>query len=254
MPSEVGWLAREGPPPVDATARFLELYAAPPAIDAPVLLVPGIFTGLYPAYLRRIGRVLRARTIPIDRQGTLESNAQAIRDAVLGEPGPVVLLGQSKGPLDIHAALVLHPEIAPRVRAFVSVQAPFAGTPLATDPKGSLLLRRLAPAAFFQMAYEQRRQFLRAHPPLPPVSTVALATSCSRAGLFLENTRRYLAQKYGAESDGFVPTVDEQIPGARLVTLRGLDHAALALPWMRPRAPYEAGRVALALVALALRA
>lgn len=252
MPSECGWLRREAAPPIDATARFLELYAQAPRPEARVLLVRGIFTRLYPAYLRRIRRALRADLIPLDAEGTLAENAAAIRDAVLREPAPVVLLGHSKGPLDIHAALALHPEIAPRVRAFVSVQAPFGGTPLATEPGRSPLLRRLAPGAFFQMAYPQRRAFLRAHPPLPPVPTVALATSCARAGLFLEKARRHLAEECGAESDGFVPTADAAIPGARLVTLRGLDHAALALSWLRPRAPYEAGRVACALVALAL--
>ena len=254
MPSEVGWLLREAPPPVDATARFLELYARPPRrSEARVLLVPGIFTRFYPAYLRRIRRALAGELIPIDTEGTLTENAAAIRDAVLRAPAPVVLLGQSKGPLDIHAALALHPEIVPRVRAFVSLQAPFGGTPLAADPQTSRLLRRLAPKSFFQMAYQQRRAFLRAVPPLPPVPTVALATSCAQAGFLLEKTREYLATKYGAESDGFVPTADESIPGALLVTLRGLDHAALALPWMRPRAPWEAGRVAQALVALALQ-
>ena len=256
MPSEVGWLLREAPPPIDATTRFLELYARPPRIGARVLLVPGIFTRFYPAYLRCVRRALGGEVIPIDTEGTLIANAAAIRDAVLRaaapEAAPVVLVGQSKGPLDIHAALALHPEIVPRVRAFVSLQAPFGGTPLATDPASSQLLRRLAPQAFFQMAYQQRRDFLRAHSPVLKVPTVALATSCARAGLLLEKTRQYLSSKYGAESDGFVPTADQSIPGARLVTLRGLDHAAVALPWMRPRAPYQAGRVALALVALAL--
>ena len=35
----VGWMARELPPPVDVTARFLELYERPPRIAEPVLLV-----------------------------------------------------------------------------------------------------------------------------------------------------------------------------------------------------------------------
>ena len=254
MPSDVGWLLREQPAPIDATAEFLKLYESPPVPAAPVLLVPGIFTDFYPAYLKAVRRGLGARKIDIDTQGTMAGNAARIRDAVLREPVPVVLVGHSKGPLDIHAALVLHPEIVPRVRAFVSLQAPWAGTPLATDPKRSRILRRLAPAAFFQMSYDQRKLFLRDHPEVPPVPTVALATSARRAGFLLEKTRRYIEEQYGAESDGFVPTVDEQIPGARLVLLRGMDHAAVALSWMRPRAPYAPGRMARAVVALALRA
>ena len=102
------------------------------------------------------------------------------------------------------------------------------------------------------MGYPQRQEFLRGHSPVPPVPTVALAATCQRAGLFLEKTRRYLAERHGTASDGFVPAADAQIPGTRLVRLSGLDHAALALRWLRPLSPWEPGRVAAALVALAL--
>ena len=246
MQAEIGWLLRESPPPVDVTARFLEIYSSPPEPAVPVLLVPGIFTGIYPAYLRSIRRALRAREIEIDTaHGKLRDNAARIRDAVKKEPQPVVLLGQSKGPLDIHAAIALYPEIAANVRAFVSVQAPFAGTPLAERRS---VLRRLAPEAYFEMSYEQRREFLRAHPGLPLVPTVALATFTARAGFPLEHTRRFIE----GPNDGFVPLLDAQIPGAKLVVLDGVDHAALALPWLRPFRRYEPGRVAQALIAIAL--
>ena len=47
-----------------------------------------------------------------------------------------------------------------------------------------------------------------------------------------------------------VPLPDAQIPGASLVVLDGVDHAALALPWLRPFRRYDPGRVAKALIAL----
>ena len=229
MPSTPGWLLREGPAPVEATARFHQLYAARVRSRAPVLLVGGIFTDRYPWYLRSVRRALRARELPIDTQGSVRDNAAAIRDAVLREPEPVVLMGHSKGPLDIHAALRLHPAMVPRVRAFVSLQAPFAGTPLATDAEARPLVRKLAPDSFFEMGYQERRSFLLAHPPSSPVPTVALATFTPRARWPLETTRRYIARRYGVPSDGFVPFADAQIPGARLVALEGVDHATLAL-------------------------
>ena len=259
----VGWMARELPPPVDVTARFLELYERPPGIAEPVLLVAGIFTQYYPGYLRRVRRALRAREVPIDTEQTMAANARTIRDRVLRERRPVVLFGQSKGPLDIHAALSLHPEIVPKVRALVSVQAPFGGTPLASDAEAAPLARGLirgvvggllrgSPRAYFEMGYAQRRQFLARHPALAAVPTVALASVTSRAGLFLEKTRRYISDTYGVANDGFVPLQDAHIPGARLVRLEGMDHASIALRWLRPRAPFEPGRVARALVALAV--
>ena len=260
--SHVGWMWREAPPPIDATARFLELYAAPRAIHSPVLLVGGIFTERYPGYLTRIRRAVGASEIPIDTDQDVARNAATIRDAVLAAPERVVLVGQSKGPLDIHAALSLHPEIVPHVRAFVSIQAPFGGTPLATDAEASRAARWLVggvvggmfrgtPRAYFDMGYGARRAFLARFPAPVPVPTVALATWTARPGLFLHSTHRYLS-RYGVRTDGFVLLPDAHVPGARLVTLEGLDHASLALRWLRPRARFEAGRVAQALVALAL--
>ena len=261
--AHLGWMGRELPPPLDVTSRFRELYAKPPRIDVPVLLVAGIFTQYYPGYLRRVRRALRASELPIDTEQPVATNARAIRDRVLRERRPVVLLGQSKGPLDIHAALSLHPEIIANVRAFVSVQAPFGGTPLASDAEAAPLARGLvrgivggllhgSPRAYFDMGYAQRRQFLARHPPLSRVPTLALASVTARAGLFLEKTRQYIAATYGAANDGFVPFADAHIPGARLVRLDGMDHASIALRWLRPRAPFEPGRVARALVTLAL--
>src|SRR5919204_4235410 len=259
----VGWMVRELSPPLDVTSRFLELYANPPSVGVAVLLVAGVFTQYYPGYLRRVRRALHASELPIDTEETTATNARAIRDRVLHEPRPVVLLGQSKGPLDIHAALSLHPEIIPKVRAFVSVQAPFGGTPLASDAEAAPLLRGLlrgvvggllrgSPRAYFEMGYSQRRQFLARHPALAAVPTVALASTTAHAGLFLEKTRRYIAETYGVANDGFVPLQDAHIPGARLVRLDGMDHASIALRWLRPRAPFDPGRVAQALVALAV--
>ena len=252
MPSSPGWLLRQGPPPADVTPQFEALYRQSARVPARVLLVPGIFTDRYPAYLRRVRRALGAERLPIDTQGTVRENALAIRDALARETEPVVLLGHSKGPIDIHAALFLFPETRAKVRAFISLQAPFAGTPLATDAKARALLRAAAPKSFFEMGYDERRAFLADHSTVPPVPAVAVATFTGRAGWPLERTRRYIDSEYGEPSDGFVPFVDAQIPGARLVALPGVDHAALALPWMRPFARLDVGRAACALVALAL--
>src|SRR5437660_8126687 len=100
MPSEVGWLARAAPPPIDATSRFHQLSANPGRLseDLEVWLVPGIFTERYPAYLRRIRKHLGARVVPIDTDASMLTNAKVIRDTVLQRARPVALIGHSKGP------------------------------------------------------------------------------------------------------------------------------------------------------------
>ena len=71
-------------------------------------------------------------------------NAKQIRDAIIeaSKDGKQVLrVGQSKGGVDITAALALYPELKPHVRAVVSMQAPYGGTPIASDGAAALVAK-----------------------------------------------------------------------------------------------------------------
>lgn len=276
---DIGWLARRRPAGPDVTARFLELYADAEQGPLPVsradrrhviLFVPGIFTERYPFYFHANIRHLRkrgfdVRRVEIDTDETVAVNAEVIHDSIQGvarEGRRVILIGHSKGPLDIAAALALYPGMAPWVRAFVSMQAAYAGTPLASDLEASPLLRSLvsgiirrmlhgAPQAYWDLSYKARQRLLSEHPALPNVPIVSLVTSTDAAWGPLEQTRRYMAERYGVETDGFVPVWDAAIPGSRVVHLRGVDHAGPALLGVG-NSPYRAGSLTEALVALAL--
>jgi hypothetical protein len=270
-----GWLARGAAPPIDQTKTFLQLYSearrgrsrlrealGPDAI----VLVPGLFTERYPFYLARARRRLRqlgiaVRTAPIDTDQTARRNAETIRRTIretAKDGRRCLLLGHSKGPIDAHAALELDPDLARHVRAFVSLQAPFAGTPLATDAARSARWQKVmsavvgglfrgSPRAFFELSYEARAE---ARPAPLPVDAVCLVTSTSRAGPVLEWTRRYIESRHGAPSDGFVPPIDAWLPGSRVVHLTAVDHGGLALPFCRSLFEPEATVEALATLAL----
>ena len=83
----------------------------------------------------------------------MASGGEIARDALAAF---VVELFGVEGEAEDERVFVGPPEA--NVRAFVSVQAPFAGTPLA-DRRS--LLRSLAPEAFFEMSYPERQAFLR---------------------------------------------------------------------------------------------
>jgi len=272
-----GWLARTARPPIDETARFLQLYAEARrgrsrlrevlGRDA-IVLVPGLFTERYPFYLARARkRLLRlgaeVRVSPIDTDQTARRNAETIRKTILeaasGGRRRCLVVGHSKGPLDAQAALALDPDLARHVRALLSLQAPFAGTPLAGDAARSRGWRRLvsavvgglfrgSPRAFFELSYEARAE---AGTAAASVNAVCLVTSTARAGPLLERTRRYIESHTGAPSDGFVPPVDAWLPGSRVVHLMGVDHGGLALPFCRSLFEPEAAVEALATLALA---
>lgn len=277
MNAATGWLVRGAPRPHDVTPSFFALYAearggrgrlARIAGRDAIIVVPGLFTERYPFYLRRAAARLRSLGLdvswaPIDTDMTAVHNAKAVRDAIRAvarEGRRAILIGHSKGPNDVAAALSLHPDLAPSVRALVSLQAPYAGTPLADEAHGSRFWRtavgtvvgglfRGSARAFWELRYDERRQFIDAHP-LPPVRMLSLVTTTARAGPVLERTRRLIAERHGSPSDGFVPPLDAYIPGSRLVHLNGVDHGGLALPLCKSL--FEPGRTVEALVATAL--
>jgi triacylglycerol lipase len=275
-----GWLKKVPPPTVDGTPRFLALNAAakagkntlpPDAKNYTYLMVGGLFTDHYRGYMTGNLKSLKdagldARKVAIDTDKDVETNAKVIRDAILeaSKNGKqVVLSGQSKGGVDIAAAMALYPELKAHVRAVVSMQAPYGGTPIASDIANCRQLREVAstvitrlldgdPRALTDLSYKVRQEFVAAHPYPSDVPTVSLATSRNSHTSLLKSTEDYLLHRYGLKSDGLVVDVDAEIPGSTVVRLEDMDHTQsvmAAAPGMRT---YDPGDVTTALVAQAL--
>lgn len=278
--ANAGWSKRAGPPSRDESARFQGVYAAvkagknvlpPEAKDHTYLMVGGLFTERYPGYMqantdRLRQRGLDARRVPIDTDASVEANAKAIRDAVLAAAQggrQVVLVGQSKGGVDVAAALALYPELKPHVRAVVAMQAPYGGTPIASDIGQSGNVRQFVervvrdvfrgdPAALADLSYEARRRFVEAHPYPTDIPTVSLATSRRSWGSVLLAPTDYLWRRYGLKSDGLVPADDAEIPGSRVVRVDDMDHAESVIQGVPGFSRHRPAEVTEALVALAL--
>lgn len=276
-----GWLQREGlPPTTDVTSRFKQLMgpgkAGPAQLPAEAnqhvyLMVGGLFTNQYPGYMDANtnalkGKGLDTRRVAINTESGVEANAATIRDAIMSatqDGRKVVLVGQSKGGVDVTAALALYPELKGRVRAVVSMQAPYGGTPVSSDlnncPELKPLLNRVVGGlmkgdakSLSDLSYESRREFVGQHPYPTDIPTVSLATSRRSIKSVVDATAGYLQQRYGLASDGLVPRADAEIPGSRVVRLDDMDHAESVMKGVRGFANYQPEGVTLSLVALAL--
>jgi hypothetical protein len=279
---EIGWLLAKPPPTTDVSAEFKQIHASlrasgesplpKEAADHVYLLVPGLFTERYPGYLgdnlqRLKERGLDAKTVSIDTDASVLANAKAVRDAVLeasAKGKQVVLLGHSKGGVDLSAALSLYPELKPLVRAVVMMQSPIGGTPIASDiekcPELRPLVHRLIrglfrgdPAALADLSYSARRAFIEKHPYPGDIPTVCLASSTKSPLSLTAASSGYLRQRYGADSDGLVVVKDAVHPGARVVTLDDLDHAGPAMRGPDGLCTYRPADLTEALIALALK-
>jgi pimeloyl-ACP methyl ester carboxylesterase len=275
---KAGWATREGAPTTDGTPQFEKLYAQakagantlpPDAKDCVYLSVEGLYGNAIPGYmdpndakLRSLG--LDVRALKLDTGAGVATNAQTVRQAILEASASgkqVVLIGHSKGGVDSTAALALYPELRSHVRAVVTMQSPYGGTPIASDivecPELHTLVDGLAgdllgasPASLKDLTYEARMAFVRAHPYPSDLPTVSMGSSRLSPLSVLGAGEAYLSGRYHLPSDGLVPVADAAIPGSQVVTLKNMDHADSSLDM--PFDAWDPGALTEALVTMAL--
>jgi hypothetical protein len=193
------------------------------------------------ARLRAAGANVRMIVVS-GRSGTAH-NARQIAEAITALPIDddrwVVLVGYSKGGLDILRLLVDFPELAARVDAVIGVATPLYGTPLAEmaapayaalganmphdkcPPGDGEVIASLTPAA--------AAQWLAANPLPAGVRFYSLAAFTTR-----EHVGRALAPFWkhlggpGVRNDGQVVATDAIIPGSTLLGYANADHWGIA--------------------------
>lgn len=258
---------------IDVTPRFerfivdgrIDGVAAERAIDgvqaalrgARVVIVPSYLVDLIrPAmslglvdYFADQRRWLGSRGIetvlaPMDTEASAASNGRGLAKFIAASDTPLCIVSHSKGGLDTLVALsVLDIEDLQRIRCWIALQAPFAGSPLA-DVTTHLWLARSAiylflyalggsPRSLDDMRADVRRQtpivadeaILRV---VRYVPTLAVAAHLPRSAGFwphshFEPTGNLMVDE-GIDSDGVVPVGSAILPHARYVVLDGFDH------------------------------
>jgi hypothetical protein len=247
-----------------------EAGARPAATDLPpipperyrVVLVTGAFGDCAWRHMlpfdAAIGR-LRARGVAVDAvmaggRSSAEHNARQIADAVeaIDSPLPLILVGYSKGVVDILQFLATYPEPARRVAAVIGFAGPVFGSPLAVEAGD--LYRKLPREAFGSLCEpgdggvfeslrpDTRRHWLAANelPGHVHYYSVAAFTTYQYLSRGLRHAWRELAAA-DPRNDGQVVLGDALIPGSTLLALANADHWDLAIameeqvPWLSSR-------------------
>ena len=188
---------------------------------------------------------VRVEAVLVSGRSSAERNARQLAEAIQGahiQPGDrVVLIGYSKGAVDILQFLSDFPQLGHQVVAVVSVAGAIYGSPLATqadwwyrtlfaqsfgkmcDPGDGQVLTSLVPAT--------RRQWFEQHPLPTHVAYFSLAafTTGEHLSYGLKPTWRMLAGE-DRRNDGQVLIADAVIPGATLLGYVNADHWDIAIP------------------------
>jgi hypothetical protein len=180
------------------------------------------------------------QVVPLPTAAPVVDNAARLAAVLASDPRPAVVIAHSKGGLDTLAAL-MNPVARERCAAFIAIQSPFYGSPIAdvlaaasplrATVTGSLrLLRAGSGLGLRDLTTAARQAWMRENALqlamlVEHIPLVCCATAVSEATIGPD--RRYLAlarwmerQGYGP-NDGMVPVSSALLPGAHHVILGG---------------------------------
>lgn len=219
-----------------------------------VLIVPGLFGdcladiatpfAVASARLRRLG--YRVDPLIVSGRSSADHNADQIAESVgsidLDPDDRLLLIGHSKGAVDILHSLVNHPDLTDRVDAVVSVAGAINGSPIA-NRMANPYERWLAEldidgcptgdgGAIESLRRPIRLEWLATHPlptDVPRFSVVGFTGK--------DNTARILRwawedlARIDPRNDGQLLFFDQVVPGATLLGYANADHFAIAIPF-----------------------
>lgn len=186
----------------------------------------------------------RVRTVTVGGRSGTAHNARQIADSLLVDPVEdgrlVILVGYSKGGLDILRFVVDYPEVAAGIDAVVGVASPVFGTPLAdlAAPAYRALVASLPSDkcppgdgdVLASLQPEEAVRWLEANPLPEGIRYFSLATFAAheRVARALAPTWKHLGGP-AVRNDGQVVAADAVIPGSTLLGYANSDHWGIAL-------------------------
>lgn len=230
------------------------VFLGPARLPLRIMIVSGLFsecvsslTSAYSYaldYLETLG--YQGVEIRVSGRSSSKHNARQIRDAINGlelkEGEKIVLVGYSKGSVDILEALVMHPEIQPAVAAVVSIAGAIGGSPVAEFYADSF--KKLVAGipllgcsfgdkgAFESIKSSTRKMWLAQHQLPAGISYFSLVSFAER-----EHISRLLRSNYDKlaaidpRNDGLLLFWDQVIPDSTLLGYIRADHWAIAMPF-----------------------
>lgn len=179
----------------------------------------------------------------IESEADNEFNAIIIREKIIESKKPVIIIAQSKGCMDSLASLVAYPEIREKVKAFLPLNGPFQGTPLANLAVSyshmrdtiSWMLEQLGgdirSVESLRVEVSQRyldREEIEIQNLRDSMPLIALAARIPRDPKRMNTSfaiPRDFLEAQGYINDGLLPWQSSVLPGAEYVLLENFDHA-----------------------------
>jgi len=241
-----------------------------------VLLVPGYLVSDQPDYFADQLAWLRSMKVESEKVSikagqSIAINGPIVASAIRKSAKPVILITHSKGSIDTLEALRVEAALRTNVRAWISLQGVFFGSPIADmlldetviSPAVSNLIlgflggtRESAEGLTTRNAVARYRKFeatntriVREVPSVAFVSDIDRTQGAQNNSTLLEFSYD-LMRREGIPNDGLVPVTSAVLPGMNFVKVLGVDHVAPVMPTLKR---FDRVRMTRALLTLMLR-
>ena len=245
---------------IESTQEYLEAYRSGCAFGTAhmevlrrhkVLLVPGYFSDLDPAYFVDQSHWLFSsgvehEKVPVKSRQSVLINSSIIATAIRDASKPVILITHSKGSVDTLDALRTEAVLRRKVKGWISLQGAFFGSPVADMLLDETRLNPLVVSVVLQYLGGSReaaqnlttsaaRAYYRDHKPeidaiVREVPAIAFASVLEGGPSAQARTTLAipleLMRRQGIRSDGLVPLDAAVLPGMSFVKISGVDHIA----------------------------
>jgi len=213
--------------------------------------------------------------VPLNTDLSVQQNAEFIHKFIqnilhFNPKVKFILIGHSKGVVDVTAAMTYYPQLQNHVFCLVSLQAPYAGTPLVHDlvqtEHQSHIVSTLVEHfggkydAIADLSYDSRQKHINQYPfPVSRIPTISLATCDARQFTYFKKQELnsllkpvidFVNVRYGVCSDGCVVLEDAVIPGSFVVFLEDMDHFGPVYKGFPATAAYDPAHVVLVLLSV----
>jgi hypothetical protein len=245
---EILWRLRDEPAEPDRPT-----YLGPPRLPLRILIVGGLaaecvtgYVSTLPFALQHLNRLgYRTDVLPVSGLGGTGYNGRLIASEVMAmELAPnerIVLVGHSKGAVDILQGVTESPEAARRVAAVVSLAGAINGSPLVENaPEQLFLTVRYLPGGTCRLGdgnglnslrRARRLAWLSSHRLPEDVRFYSLAAFAERESISLALRVNYdRLSQMDPRNDGQLLFYDQIIPGGALLGYLNADHWAVAMP------------------------
>lgn len=220
-----------------------------------VLLVPGYFSDIDPAYFADQFRWLTAngvehQKVAVKSRQSVAINSPIIATAIREATKPVILITHSKGSVDALDALRAEIALRTKVKGWISLQGAFFGSPVADLLLDGARLNPLVANVILETMggtreaarslttgaslayYRDNKAAIDAvvhEVPAIAFASVLDAAPDGRARSTLEIPLE-LMRRQGIRSDGLLPLDAAVLPGMAFVKISGVDHIAPVMP------------------------